>query len=55
LLDDPPLGHDDHAVGDRPDERKVVGDEQQTESDLATQPSEQFDDRCVNGDVEGPT
>jgi hypothetical protein len=40
LLDDAPFGHDDHAVGDRPDERKAAGDEQEAEPDLGAQLAE---------------
>jgi hypothetical protein len=55
LLNDPPFGHDDHAVGDRADERQVVGDEKQAEPDLAAQLSEELDDRRLHGDVERGT
>ena len=51
-LDDFPLTHDDHVVGDAPDDVEVMGDEQHRHAELGLQVFQEFEDLRLHGDVE---
>ena len=50
---DPPQVHDGNPVGDLPDDRQVVGDQQQADVLLAHQSREQVSDLSLGGGVQG--
>ena len=52
-LDDRAEVHDGDPVGDMPDDRQVVGDEEEGEVELVLQVLEQVDDLGLDRDVEG--
>ena len=51
-LDDFSLTHDDHVVGDAPDDVEVMGDEQHRHAELGLQVFQQLQDLRLHGDVE---
>src|SRR5690606_10915819 len=50
-LDDPPRIHDGHTVGNVPYDRKIVGDEQIRQSEIALEVPQQIDDLRTHRDV----
>ena len=52
-LDDLAPLHDDHVVGDAPDDIEIVGDEQHRHADLGLQVFQELEDLRLYGDVEG--
>ena len=51
-LDDLSLTHDDHVVGDAPDDIEIVGDEQHRHAEPFLQVLQELEDLRLHGDVE---
>ena len=51
-LDDLSLAHDDHVVGDPPDDVEIMGDEQHRHAELGLQVFQELEDLRLHGDVE---